>query len=157
MEEQIKKADEKIEYAKNNFGDVEIREAILEKANIYSSAMMYKEAIEIFNKALEISAGVGKKMDVIFELLKIGLTLKDLDSMQANINKFKELFKEGGDWERKNKLKVYEGIYDMLIRDFKKASDELINVIPNFTTMDIIDFKGLVFYSVITGLVSQPR
>lgn len=29
------------------------------------------------------------------------------------------LIDEGGDWDRRNRLKVYRGVYCMFIRDFK--------------------------------------
>lgn len=58
-------------------------------------------------------------MDVIFKLLTIYINDRNLDQIKTHIDKCNKLFEEGGDWERKNRLKVYEGLYYLMIRDFK--------------------------------------
>lgn len=40
----------------------------------------------------------------------------------------------GGDWEHKNKLKVYEGLAAMYSRDFKRAAELFLDSIATFTT-----------------------
>lgn len=39
---------------------------------------------------------------------------------------------KGGDWERKNKLKVYGGIYNLIVRDFEAAANLFVDVLPTF-------------------------
>jgi len=51
------------------------------------------------------------------------------------------LVDEGADWDKKNKLKVFEGCYCMLIRDFKHASDLFISSIATFTCTELLDYK----------------
>lgn len=46
-----------------------------------------------------------------------------MDEIKTNLDLCNKLFEEGGDWERKNRLKVYEGIYYLMIRDFRKSSE----------------------------------
>ena len=36
-----------------------------------------------------------------------------------NVAKAKKMIDDGGDWDRRNRLKVYEGLYLLTIRDFK--------------------------------------
>jgi len=40
---------------------------------------------------------------------------------------------EGGDWDRRNRLKVYEGLYSMSIRDFSKAANLFLETVSTFT------------------------
>ena len=40
----------------------------------------------------------------------------------------------GGDWEHKNRLKVYEGVFAMYSRDFKRAAALFLDSIATFTT-----------------------
>jgi len=42
------------------------------------------------------------------------------------------LLEKGGDWERKNRLKVYEGIHKLIIRDFSGAATLFVDVLPTF-------------------------
>ena len=47
---------------------------------------------------------------------------------------------EGADWDKKNKLKIFEGVYLMLIRDFKKASELLLSSVATFTAIELLDY-----------------
>ena len=62
---------------------------------------------------------LGVKLDITFALLRIGLFYNDRSLIIENIEKAKKLIDEGGDWDRRNRLKVYEGLYCITIRDFK--------------------------------------
>lgn len=46
----------------------------------------------------------------------------------------KTICEAGGDWEHKNKLKVYEGVAAMHARDFRRAAELLLDSIATFTT-----------------------
>ena len=67
------------------------------------------------------------------------------------------LFEEGGDWERKNRLKVYEGLYCMSTRNFKKAADLFLDSISTFTTYEIFPYDTFIFYTVLTSIISLDR
>ena len=64
---------------------------------------------------------------------------------------------KGGDWERKNKLKVYEGIYNLIIRDLASAAKLFVDVLPTFNCPEVISYETLVFYAVITAIISVDR
>jgi len=68
-----------------------------------------------------------------------------------------KLIDEGADWDKKNKLKIFEGVYCMLIRDFKKASDLFVNSVATFTATEVMTYKDFVFYTVVLGILSQER
>lgn len=157
MAEEIKKFDDKIEDAKKNFGDIEIRDAILEKAKWYHQHKDYENAKKTYLLAYEVTTGSSKKMDILFEILLIAIDIQNLDLIRDNIEKCKKLFEEGGDWEHKNRLKVYDGIYNILIRNFKEAANLLIESVSTFTCTDIFSFKELVFYAVLTSMVALDR
>ena len=52
--------------------------------------------------------------------------------MKQQIDKAKKLCEEGGDWERKNRLKVYEALFFMVTRDFKKAGELFLDSTATF-------------------------
>ncbi|GFP94503.1 26S proteasome non-ATPase regulatory subunit 6 [Phtheirospermum japonicum] len=62
------------------------------------------------------------------------------------------LFEEGGDWERENRLKVYEGLFCMSTRKFKKASSLFLDSILTFTTYDLFSYDTFIFYTVLTSI-----
>ena len=62
---------------------------------------------------------LGVKLDVTFSLLRVGLFYNNRPLIIENIAKAKKMIDDGGDWDRRNRLKVYEGLYLLTIRDFK--------------------------------------
>jgi len=70
---------------------------------------------------------------------------------------YDSLFEEGGDWERKNRLKVYEGLYCLSTRNFKKAADLFLDSISTFTTYELFPYDTFIFYTVLTSIISLDR
>ena len=157
MEEELKKLDEKIADARKNYGDIEVRDAILEKAKCYHKHKDYPNAKKVYMEAYAITMGSSKKMDILFEILLIAVDTQDLELIRDNIEKCKKLLDEGGDWEHRNRLQVYDGIYNMLVRNFKTAATLLVDSVATFTCVDIFSFKDLVFYAVVTSMVALDR
>ena len=130
----MKKLDEKIEDARKNYGDLEVRDAILEKAKWYHHRKDYPNARKVYLEAYEITTGSSKKMDILFEILLIAVDTQNLELLRENIEKCKKLLDEGGDWEHRNRLQVYDGIYNMLVRNFKTAATLLVDSVATSLT-----------------------
>jgi 26S proteasome regulatory subunit N7 len=157
LDEQLKKLDEKLKDAEENLGDVEVRDTIYEKAALYEKHKDYENAVKFYESALKKSVGVSKKLEVQFALLQMYLQLKDLDKIKGAIERCKQLLEEGGDWERKNKLKVYEGLFNVMIRNFRDAATLFLDAIPTFNSPEVVSFNELVFYTISTSMVSLER
>lgn len=108
-EEKLKKLDENIEDAEKNLGEMEVRESNLAKAEYLSSIGDRVGALAAFEKTLEKTGSIGNKLDVLFHLIRIGLFYMDHDLISKNIEKAKQLIENGGDWHRRNRLRVYQG------------------------------------------------
>ena len=48
------------------------------------------------------------------------------------------MIEEGGDWDRRNRLKVYEACHLMSIRNFKGAALLFLDALPTFTCTEVI-------------------
>ena len=70
---------------------------------------------------------------------------------------FTSLIEEGGDWDRRNRLKVYEGMYKISIRDFKGAVDNLLDTLATFTSTELMDYKDFVKYAVLAAALTLKR
>ncbi|KAL9261989.1 26S proteasome non-ATPase regulatory subunit 6-like protein [Drosera capensis] len=157
VEEQLKKLDEKIADAEENLGESEVREAHLAKSLFYVRIGDDKNALDHLKVTESKTVAVGQKMDLVFYTLQIGFFNMDFDLISKSIDKAKNLFEEGGDWERKNRLKVYEGLYCMSTRNFKKAASLLLDSISTFTTYDMFSYDTFIFYTVLTSVISLDR
>ncbi|PSR89501.1 26S proteasome non-ATPase regulatory subunit like [Actinidia chinensis var. chinensis] len=157
IDDQIKKLDEKIADAEENLGESEVREAHLAKSLFYIRIGDKEKALEQLKLTESKTVAVGQKMDLVFYTLQLGFFYMDFDLISKSIEKAKNLFEEGGDWERKNRLKVYEGLYFMSTRDFKNAADLFLDSISTFTTYELFPYDTFIFYTVLTSIISLDR
>uniref|UniRef100_A0A0D9VHV9 protein-serine/threonine phosphatase n=1 Tax=Leersia perrieri TaxID=77586 RepID=A0A0D9VHV9_9ORYZ len=157
IDEEVRKLDEKIADAEENLGESEVREAHLAKSLYFMRVGEKEKALEQLKVTEGKTVAVGQKMDLVFYTLQIGLFHMDFDLISKSIDKAKNLFEEGGDWERKNRLKVYEGLYCMATRNFKKAANLFLDSISTFTTYDLFPYDTFVFYTVLTSIISLDR
>ena len=130
---------------------------IFEIGKIYKEQKMMPEAIEKFKETISKTQSFNTKVDALFEICHIGLLEKDLDILKEYLQKIKDLLKEGGDWEKKNRLKVYEGLYLIFIRNFKKAGKNFLEALMTFTSYELFDFKTFVFYTAVINIISVDR
>jgi len=156
-EEELKGIDEKIADAKENLGDIEVRDALLAKATFFNRVGDKDLAVEAYKEAFEKTVGVGGRLDNILTVIRVAFFFEDKELAKTNIERAKAELKKGGDWERRNKLKVYEGIYLMITRDWKAAAELFLNVIPTFTAVELVDFKDFVLYTVLLSMVALDR
>ncbi|CAH1372308.1 hypothetical protein MTP99_013801 [Tenebrio molitor] len=155
--EEIKKLDAAIEDAEKNLGEMEVREAYLKKAEYYSRIGDKENAVTTFRQTYDKTVSLGHRLDIIFHLIRIGLFFMDHDIITRNIEKAKSLIEEGGDWDRRNRLKVYQGAYCMAVRDFKTAANLFLDTVSTFTSYELMDYKAFVRYTVYTSIISLPR
>jgi len=149
--------DEAIKDAEENLGESELREALLKKSEFFAIIGDKKAAIESVRKTNEKTVGLGNRMDLVFLNIRIGLFFMDHDIIKANIEKAKEMLEEGGDWDRRNRLKVYEGLYAMSVRDFKKSANLFLDAISTFTSYELMDYVTFVQYTVHISILALER
>ncbi|KAJ8562395.1 hypothetical protein K7X08_011686 [Anisodus acutangulus] len=155
--DELKKINDKIADAEENLGESEVREAHLAKALFYIRVGDKEKALEQLKVTESKTVAVGQKMDLVFYTLQMGLFDLDFDLISKSIDKAKKLFEEGGDWERKNRLKVYEGLFCMSTRNFKKAADLFLDSISTFTTYELFPYDIFIFYTVLTSIITLDR
>jgi len=146
-----------IKDAEENLGESELREALLKKSEFFAIIGDKKAAIESVRKTKEKTVGLGNRMDLVFLNIRIGLFFMDHDIIKTNIEKAKEMLEEGGDWDRRNRLKVYEGLYAMAVRDFKKSANLFLDAISTFTSYELMDYVTFVQYTVHISILALDR
>lgn len=156
-DEELAGLEAKILDAKENLGDTETRDALLAKATFFNRIGDKEQAVECLNTTYEKTLGLGGRLDIILTLIRIGFFFEDQEMVKKEIDRAKVVLSKGGDWERRNKLKVYEGMYHMTNRSWKEAATLFLNVMPTFTASELVDFKEFIFYTVILTMVALDR
>ena len=114
-------------------------------------------AVEAVRKTMEKTVGLGNRMDLIFHNIRIGLFWMDHSLIKANLDKATSLMEEGGDWDRRNRLKVYEGLYALSIRDFERAATLFLETVSTFTSYELMDYTQFVKYAVYASMIALER
>jgi len=108
---------------------------------------------KLSRKQLEL----GKRLIFYSNCFELGYFFMDHSLITANLAKAKDLMEQGGDWDRKNRLKAYEGLYSMSIRDFKTAADLYLDCVSTFTSNELMNYEQLIFYTVVTAILTLER
>jgi len=153
----IKELDAAISDAEENLGESETREALLKKAEFYAIIGDKEATVEAVRKTAEKTVGLGNKMDLVFLNIRVGLFFTDHELIKANIAKAKQMLEEGGDWDRRNRLKVYEGLYAMSVRDFSLSAKLFLDAISTFTSYELMDYVKFVEYTVWISILALDR
>lgn len=159
-EENRKRLDELevgIEDAEKNLGEMEIRETNLAKAEYLSLIGDREGALSALRKTYEKTVSLGQRLDILFHIIRIGFFYMDHDLISRNVEKAKTLMEEGGDWDRRNRLRVYQGLYSLSVRDFKAAAIFFLDTVSTFTCYELHDYKTFVSYTVLCAMISLSR
>ena len=81
----------------------------------------------------------------------------DKPLVKKHVERAKTLVESGGDWDRRNRLKAYEGIYLLTVRSYALAAPLLLDSLSTFTSYELCTYSSLVVYSVLAGSVSLKR
>ena len=128
------------------------------RAQILARSETQKVAVGAYDEAMALPKTTsGQKLDIEFNLMRLGLFWGDVPFLDKHVQASHVLVDNGGDWERRNRLKVYEATYLMCIRDFKKASVLLLESISTFTAVELYGYPKFVYYTVICATVALER
>jgi len=154
--EALTNADAKIQEARDVAGDTEVRDAMAARAELFVT-WGSRDAYDELDKVFEKTVGIASKVDVLLSKMRVALAFKDLTRFKTDMEKAKGLIEQGGDWERKNQLSVYEAIYLIITRQFRDASKLLLDAIATFTTTELFSYTTFVLYTCLLALISVDR
>ena len=147
-----------IKDAIENEGDMEVRDATMAKAQILARTADKATAIAGYEEAEKLPKTTsGQKLDCRFHLMRVGMFWGDIPMVESHVKVCQEVIEKGGDWERRNRLKVYEATYLLSIRSFKKAATLLLESISTFTATEMYSYDQFVFYTVVCATIALDR
>merc|ERR1739838_184534 len=144
-------------YSKENLGDTEVRDQLMRRANFLAEIGAFDKAIDAYNIAMDKSVGISPKLHVSLTKIRLGIAKRDLDFVKSEIKKAKSLLERGGDWERRNNLKIYEGMMLVMSGKLEEASYFLVNGLSTFSATELLSFDKFVFYAVSLAIIAESR
>jgi len=154
---ELVKLEATIKDAVDNLGETEIREALLEKAEYLCIIGDKDAAVTAFRETTEKTVSLGHRLDIVFNLIRLGMFYSDSDLTVRMLEKAQVLMDEGGDWDRRNRLKVYKGAHCASIREFAAGTERFLATVSTFTSTEIMDYKLFVETTVLMAVITLPR
>jgi len=150
--------EKKVEEAKESAGDMEVLAARFEVARFAAKSLSKEEALDAYEKLLALpKLSSGKTIDALMESIRVASFHGDTKKTSELLDKASKLAEEGGDWDRRNRLKVYKALASMLARDIKTAAGLLIDCIATFSCNELCSYTEFVVYAIITNILHLPR
>ena len=116
-----------------------------------------EKAISSYEAVFEKTGVLGTKIDIVLAIIRIGIFFGDKVFVKKNIDRAKALVESGGDWDRRNRLKAYQGLHLLTIRSYNLAAPLLLDSLSTFTSYELCSYSSLVVYSVLAGSISLKR
>jgi 26S proteasome regulatory subunit N7 len=114
-------------------------------------------AADAYAAAEAKTAGAGQKLDARLALARLDMARGDWRAVQAELGAAAAIAAKGGDWERRNRLKVYSALAKLATRDLPGAAAALVEAVPTFTATELCPYATLVLYAAATGAAALPR
>jgi len=67
------------------------------------------------------------------------------------------LLEVAGDWERRNRLKVYQAVLHLQAREFQQASERFLETLSSFNADELFPYSQHVHYATLTGTLTLDR
>jgi 26S proteasome regulatory subunit N7 len=118
---------------------------------------MQEKAITSFDAIFEKTGILGTKIDLVLAIIRIGLFFGDKLLVKKSVERATIHVEQGGDWDRRNRLKAYTGLHLLTVRSYAQAAPLLLDSLSTFTSYELCSYSSLVIYAILAGSVSLKR
>lgn len=100
---------------------------------------------------------MGTKIDILMAIIRINMFYGNRLQVRDYIQKAAALIESGGDWDRRNRMKAYNGLHLLTTRSYDAAAPLLLDSLSTFTSTEICSYSSLIIYAILAGSVSLKR
>ncbi|RKF60303.1 putative 26S proteasome regulatory subunit rpn7 [Golovinomyces cichoracearum] len=156
-EEALKKIMNEEKEAAEKAGDTEVQAATGQRAEYLAMIGDKERAITAYEELFEKTGVLGTKIDIVLAIIRMGIFYGDKRLVKDQVDRAQILVESGGDWDRRNRLKAYQGLYLLTIRQYESSAPLLLDSLSTFTSYELCSYSSLVIYAVLVGSVSLKR
>lgn len=137
--------------------ELDVNATVTALAEYYIRIVDRKNATETYKKLLLLTQNTGAKIDILLALARVDFFFSDYHKVSKHLGQVETLIEKGGDWERRNRHKTYQGVYLMATRKFAEASKLLIDSLATFTSTELCTYEQVAQYAIICGVLTLDR
>lgn len=144
--------------AKDGAGDMEVLHAHMDIARYQAKCSTKESALLAYQTVISLpKLSVGKKLDAHLEMARVCSFWGDYKQMKDTLADATKATAKGGDWDRRNRLKVYQALSHILVRDMESASKLLVEGIATFSCTELCEYSEFIVYAILTSLLNLKR
>ncbi|CAE7577529.1 RPN7, partial [Symbiodinium microadriaticum] len=137
---------------------MEVLDALFAKARLFAAIGDCDKAFAAYDDILaQKKISSGKKIDATLEKTRVAFFAMDKAKIKMLLGDAKKLIDAGGDWDRRNRLKVYEAYYLVSTREIRKAAEILLECVATFSCVELCSYDEFMSLTVITNIINLPR
>lgn len=148
----------KVTEARDSAGDMEVLDARRQVARFAARSLSLERAWTAYDELLALpKLSRGKQMDALLEQSRVASFYDDLKRTTECLDKAQKLADDGGDWDRRNRLKVYRALNFITQRNISTAASLLLDCVATFSCNELCSYTDFIVYTVLTNLLHLPR
>lgn len=156
-ESRLLELDQAIGNVKKHGTATEVRDEFLAKAQYLTDIGNKSQALTVLGQAFANTVAIGHKMDNILSCARIGFFFSDHELVRHHLVRAEELAKMGVDYEKRNRLQIYRGLYGLMVRDFSSACTNFLATVSTFACNELLDYPIFITYTVLAAIHTLPR
>jgi 26S proteasome regulatory subunit N7 len=150
--------EDKVKEAQESAGDMEVLDARFSVARLAAQCLPSAEALESYDKILALpKLSSGKQIDALMEQSRVASFYLDSARNDQCLEKAHKLAEDGGDWDRRNRLKVYNALSLLQKRDNSQAASLFLDGIATFSCNELCSYAEFLMYAMLTNILQASR
>merc|ERR1712150_192601 len=150
--------EEKVNEAMASAGDMEVFNSRWDVAEFAFKSLSKDKALEAYGKILELTKlSSGKKLDVLMASSRVACFYGDWKKNVEILGKISNLSSNTTDWDRRNRLMIYNAISMLFSRDFWSASSLLLEGISTFSCIEMCPYEDFLAYTILFNTLHLSR
>lgn len=129
----------------------------LKISEFYASIMDHKNFTKTSRILMTKNMSTSLKMDVLLCKIRFAILHEDKKVIKSALEEGNDIIAHGCDWDRKNKFKLYEGLCNIILKQFYKAAGCISGSLAAFDCVELFSYEHCVFYLIFCGLLSFNR
>ena len=99
----------------------------------------------------------GTSVKITSHLAKLRLHLFKGQPEASILTECEGLLEKGGDWDKRNRVKVYKSLTLCLTRDYVDAAELLLSCVKTFSCEELLTYEAFIDLTVLLNLLTLPR